>query len=151
MIRYEHGEIRTDRIDKIEPMTNLSPSFSNAIPAGPADEVEGYVEEYVSIPSVFTDGHSGKFYILKVTGDSMIDAGIDSGDLVIIREQVDAREGDIVAALINHNSSTLKRMRKDAKGRYLWAENNSWADKDRFYGRNFEVQGVAVKVVKDIV
>ena len=151
MIRYEHGEIRTDRIDKIEPMTNLSPSFSNAIPAGPADEVEGYVEEYVSIPSVFTDGQSGKFYILKVTGDSMTNAGIDSGDLVIIREQVDAREGDIVAALINHNSSTLKRMRKDEKGRYLWAENNSWADKDRFYGRNFEVQGVAVKVVKDIV
>ena len=97
MIRYEHGEIRTDRIDKIEPMKNLSPSFSNAIPAGPADEVEGFVEEYVSIPSVFTDGRGGKFYILKVTGDSMVSAGIDSGDMVIIREQADAREGDIVA------------------------------------------------------
>lgn len=151
MIRYDHGEIRTDRIDKIEPMTNLSPSFSNAIPAGPADEVEGYVEEYVSIPSVFTDGLGGKFYILKVTGDSMVSAGIDSGDLVIIREQKDAREGDIVAALLNHNSSTLKRLCEDEDGKYLWAENETWSDDKRFYGRNFEVQGVAIKVVKDIV
>ena len=102
MIRYEHGEIRTDRIDKIEPMTNLSPSFSNAIPA------------------------------------------------VIIREQADAREGDIVASLIDHNSSTLKRLCRDEQGLYLWAENDSWDDKSRFYGRKFEVQGVAVKVVKDI-
>lgn len=151
MIRYDHGEIRTDRIDKIEPMTNLSPSFSNAIPAGPADEVDGYVEEYVSIPSVFTDGLGGKFYILKVTGNSMVSAGIDSGDLVIIREQMDAREGDIVAALLNHNSSTLKRLCEDEDGKYLWAENETWSDDKRFYGRNFEVQGVAIKVVKDIV
>ena len=150
MIRYEHGEIHTDRLDKIEPMTNLSPSFSNAIPAGPADEVEGLVEEYVSIPSVFTDGRGGKFYILKVTGESMVGAGIDSGDLVIIREQTEAHEGDVVAALINHNSSTLKRMLRDDKGVYLWAENESWDDGARFYGRKFEVQGVAVKVVKDI-
>jgi SOS-response transcriptional repressor LexA len=70
--------------------------------------------------------------------------------MVIIREQADAREGDIVASLINHNSSTLKRLCRDEQGLYLWAENDSWDDKSRFYGREFEVQGVAVKVVKDI-
>ena len=150
MVRYEHGKVYTDKIDKISISPNLAPSFSGSIPAGPADQVEASVEEYVSIPSVFTNGLGGKYYILKVTGESMVSAGIESGDYVIIREQVDAREGDIVAALINHNSSTLKRMLKDRKGRYLWAENDSWADKDRFYGRKFEVQGVAVKVVKDI-
>ena len=151
MIRYERGVIHTDRLDKIEPMTKLSPSFSDAIPAGPAEEVEGLVEEYVSIPSVFTDGRGGKFFILRVSGDSMVGAGIDSGDLVIIREQVEAHEGDIVAALLNHNSSTLKRLCEDEKGLYLWAENDAWDNKARFYGRKFEVQGVAVKVVKDIV
>ena len=81
----------------------------------------------------------------------MISAGIDSGDLVIIRKQVDARPGDIVAALLNHNSSTLKRLCEDEDGKYLWAENNTWDDQKRFYGRNFEIQGVAVKVVKDIM
>ncbi len=150
MIRYVNGKIHTDRLDKIEPRMTLSPAFSNAIPAGPADEVEGYVDEYVAIPSVFTGGKAGKHYILRVSGESMIDAGIDSGDVVIIREQKDAHEGDVVVALINNCSSTLKRLRKDKEGFYLWAENNTWNDEDRFYGRQFEVQGVAVNVVKSI-
>ncbi|MBQ6322208.1 MAG: repressor LexA, partial [Lachnospiraceae bacterium] len=68
---------------------------------------------------------------------------------VIIRKQVDARPGDIVAALIE-NRSTLKRLREDDEGVYLWAENETWPDDKRFYGRRFEVQGIAVKVVKDI-
>ncbi len=150
VIRYTNGEIHTDRLDKIELRKNLSPAFSNAIPAGPADEVEGLVDEYVSIPSVFTGGRAGKYYILKVAGVSMMDAGIDSGDLVIIREQEDAHEGDVVAALINNCSSTLKRLKRDDEGYYLWAENNTWNDEDRFYGRQFTVQGVAVNVVKSI-
>ena len=151
MIRYEHGEIRTDIIDKMDRNLKYAPSFAGAIPAGPADEVEAYVEEYVPIPAAFTNGQSGDFFILTVSGDSMVSAGIDSGDLVIIRKQVDAHPGDIVAALLNHNSSTLKRLCEDEDGKYLWAENNTWDDQKRFYGRNFEVQGVAVKVVKDIM
>ena len=149
MISYEHGEIRTDIIDKMDRNLKYAPSFSGAIPAGPADEVEASVEEYVPIPTAFTNGLSGDYYILTVTGDSMISANIDSGDLVIIRKQVDARPGDIVAALIE-NRSTLKRLREDDEGVYLWAENETWPDDKRFYGRRFEVQGIAVKVVKDI-
>ena len=150
MIRYEHGKIRTDRIDKIEPMTNLSPSFSNAIPAGPADEVEGFVEEYVSIPSVFTDGHSGKFYILKVTGDSMVGAGIDSGDLVVIRRQLQASPGQIVAALVD-GGSTLKRLDYDGESEQivLLPEN-----RERNYppitGSSISIQGVAIRIIKSV-
>ena len=150
MVRYEHGKISTDIIDKMDRNLKFAPSFSGAIPAGPADEVEASVEEYVPIPTVFTNGMSGDYYILTVTGDSMVSAGIDSGDLVIIRKQVDARPGDIVAAILE-NRSTLKRLCEDDEGAYLWAENNTWDEKKRFYGRHFGVQGVAVKVVKDIV
>lgn len=150
MVRYERGKISTDIIDKMDRNLKFAPSFSGSIPAGPADEVEASVEEYVPIPTVFTNGLSGDYYILTVTGDSMISAGIDSGDLVIIRKQVDARPGDIVAALID-NRSTLKRLCEDDEGVYLWAENDTWDDDRRFYGRVFGVQGVAVKVVKDIV
>lgn len=150
MVRYERGRISTDIIDKMDRNLKFAPSFSGAIPAGPADEVEASVEEYVPIPTAFTNGLNGDYYILTVTGDSMISANIDSGDLVIIRKQVDARPGDIVAALIE-NRSTLKRLREDDEGVYLWAENETWSDDKRFYGRRFEVQGVAVKVVKDIV
>lgn len=150
LIRYEDGEIHTDRIDKIEPKTDLSPAYSNSIPAGTPDEIEAHVDEYVSIPTMFTNGRSGNFFILKVAGESMIDAGIDDGDLVIIREQIEAHDGDVVAALVNGTGSTLKRYLVDERGPYLWAENNGWSKKERFYGRKFSVQGVAIKVVKDI-
>ena len=151
MIRYIDGRIHTERIDKIAPITDLSPSYLDAIPAGTPDEIEAQVDEYVSIPSVFVDNQQGLFFILKVSGESMVDAGIDSGDIVIIRKDVDARPGEIVAALIHGSSSTLKRIKQDDQGHpYLWAENESWSDERRIFGRDFTVQGVAVKVVKDI-
>jgi repressor LexA len=151
MIRYIDGRIHTERIDKIAPITDLSPSYLDAIPAGTPDEIEAQVDEYVSIPSVFVDNQQGPFFILKVSGESMVDAGIDSGDIVIVRKGVDARPGEIVAALIHGSSSTLKRIKQDEDGDlYLWAENESWSDERRNLGRDFTVQGVAVKVVKDI-
>ncbi len=151
MIRYIDGRIHTERIDKIAPITDLSPSYLDAIPAGTPDEIEAQVDEYVSIPSVFVGNQQGPFFILKVSGDSMVDAGIESGDIVIVRKEIEARPGEIVAALIHGSSSTLKRIRRDEDGGlYLWAENESWSDERRIFGRDFTVQGVAVKVVKDI-
>ena len=151
IISYQNGRIRTERIDKIAPIQDMSPSYINAIPAGTPDEIEAQVDEYVSIPSVFVGNQRGRFFLLRVAGESMVDAGIENGDLVIIREELEASPGDIVAALVGGSSSTLKRYRKDEKGAYLWAENKSWTDEKRFYGRDFTVQGVAVKVVKDVV
>ena len=150
MLKYENGEIRTDLIDKIEPAGELSPAYYDAISAGTPDEVEGEVDEYVSIPAVFTDGIRGSYFILRVNGESMVDAGIDDGDIVILRKQHTARVGDIVAALVDGAGSTLKRILSDDEGLYLWAENESWEDEERLIGRNFSVQGKAVKVVKDI-
>ena len=150
MIRYERGKIHTDRIDKMGTSLAFAPAYSGAIPAGNPDEIDAQVEEYVPIPRTFVDGRNGDYYILRVSGSSMISAGIDSGDLVIVRAQTEAHDGDIVAALTNGSGSTLKRIQTDEEGAYLWAENDTWLDEDRFYGRDFVVQGVAVKVVKDI-
>ena len=150
IISYQNGRICTERIYKIAPIQDMSPSYINAIPAGTPDEIEAQVDEYVSIPSVFVGNQRGRFFLLRVAGESMVDAGIENGDLVIIREELEASPGDIVAALVGGSSSTLKRYRKDEKGAYLWAENKSWNDEKRFYGRDFTIQGVAVKVVKDV-
>jgi len=51
-------------------------------------------------------------YVLEVKGDSMIEAGIFNGDLVIIRESTTADNGDIVVALIDNGEATLKKLRK---------------------------------------
>ena len=63
--------------------------------------------EYVSLPvSLFG---KGEFYILKASGDSMEDAGIEDGDMVVIRKQPEAHVGDIVVALDETGSNTLKK------------------------------------------
>jgi repressor LexA len=54
----------------------------------------------------------GEHYALEVKGDSMIEAGINDGDIVVIREQGTAENGDIVVALVDGHEATLKRYRR---------------------------------------
>ena len=149
MIRYENGKVHTDKIDKISIKSEASASFPFSVPAGIPEELENLADEFIFIPEIFTGNHTGKFFVIKISGDSMVDAGIDPGDIVIMKQQVDYREDDIIMALIE-GSNTLKRVKMDEDGPYLWAENESWTDEKRFYGRNFTSQGVAIRVVKEV-
>ncbi len=65
------------------------------------------VEEVLPVPSDFT-GTDGDLFMLRVRGDSMIEAGILSGDFVIARQQAEARSGDIVVAGIPGEEATVK-------------------------------------------
>jgi len=68
----------------------------------------------------------GEHYALEVDGDSMIKAGINDGDIVIIREEKTARNGDIVVALIDDSEVTLKRFRKSGSKIILEPENDEY-------------------------
>ena len=86
----------------------LSPALVvGSIPCGEAQEEEEYVEEYVNLPASLFG--KGEFYILRASGDSMEDAGITEGDMVVIRRQETAEVGDIVVALDDEGRNTLKR------------------------------------------
>ena len=151
MIRYENGEIHTDFIDKMGEMAAFAGAIDASVPAGPADMTDdARIVEYVPLPAALLNGLKGKFFLLAVNGESMVDAGIDDNDTIIFRETTAAKSGDIVVAFIEGQGNTLKRYLVDAKGPYLWAENESWDKKKRFYGRRFQVVGVAFKVLKDI-
>ena len=65
----------------------------------------------ISVPGQMLRGE-GRHYALEVKGDSMIDAGINDGDVVVIRETSEASEGDIVVAQIEGYEATLKRFRR---------------------------------------
>lgn len=108
---------------------------------------EENIEAYLPIPRTFLG--NGKYFILKANGESMINAGIDDGDYVIVRQQENAEEGQIIVALID-NETTLKRfyLDKQKKKVRLHPENDNM--KDMFFS-NIQIQGVAVKVVKDLV
>ena len=105
---------------------------------------EENIEDYVSLPKqIIGNGH---FFILKAQGNSMIGAGINEGDYVVIRQQQTADNGDIVVALID-NEATLKRLYKDCKEMQyrLHPENPESQD---IYTDNCLIQGVVVSVIK---
>ena len=105
------------------------------------------IEDYVRLPvSLFG---SGDFYLLRANGDSMIGAGIDSGDLVLIRQQSTAEPGQIVVALMDNEEATLKRFYPDYENGIirLHPENPLLED---IYADTCIIQGVAVRVLKDL-
>ena len=84
--------------------------------------------------------------LLRANGNSMIEAGIEPGDLVVVRKQATAEEGDIVVALVE-NETTLKRYYKDHQRRCvrLHPENSRMKD---IYVQECSIQGVAQHVIK---
>ena len=137
--------IETPYISKTE-KNMVSVAKLGRIPCGPLDEKEEYIEGYVKLPESFVG--KGKFFILTASGDSMIEAGIDDGDMIIIKQQETARKGDIVVALAG-GQSTLKRYMPDPsiKKIRLHPKNSSMQD---IIVDNCQVQGVAIKVIKSL-
>ena len=88
--------------------------------------------------------------MLRADGDSMVDAGIDSGDLVVIRRQLDASPGQIVAALVD-GGSTLKRLDYDSEAeRFVLLPENKERGYPPIMGSNISIQGVAIRIIKNI-
>ncbi|MEM5517485.1 transcriptional repressor LexA [Henriciella sp. AS95] len=86
-------------------------------------------------------------FALEVKGDSMIDAGIHDGDLVILKRTDDAHSGDIVVALIDEEEATLKRLRK--KGASIALEAANTAYETRIFGPDrVRIQGKLVALVR---
>ena len=107
---------------------------------------EENIEEYVRLPVALFG--QGNFFILRAYGDSMVEAGIDDGDLVLIRQQNYADEGQIVVALIE-DDATLKRFYPEPENGIirLHPENHTMED---IIVETCIIQGVAVKVLKDL-
>ncbi|MCD7716068.1 MAG: transcriptional repressor LexA [Lachnospiraceae bacterium] len=117
-----------------------------AVSCGLPKFAEENIEEYIRLPVALFG--RGNFFILRANGDSMIGVGINDGDLVLIRQQDSACEGQIVVALMD-DEATLKRYYPEPEmGRVrLHPENDRLKD---IYTDSCTIQGVAVKVIKDL-
>ncbi len=126
MIEYDGQEIRTNVTRKYSGEQTQTP-IVGSIPCGSPQYEEENIEEYVSLPTAIFG--KGDFFILRASGQSMIDAGIDDGDLVVVKKQVEANEGDIVVALVD-NQNTLKRYFRDDENKkiILHPENKKMKD-----------------------
>ena len=101
--------------------------------------------EYMNLPMTMVGNDD--VYILYASGDSMINAGIDDGDMVLVRRQETAHDGDIVVAYVEGEGNTLKRLRHKGNKVILHPENPKLADIPVDF---LKVQGVAVWVFKKI-
>lgn len=94
------------------------------VPAGGPVLTEEYVEDWLNVGDAVVPKQKDS-YLLRVSGNSMIDAGIYEGDILVVCGSLNAKEGDIVVALVD-NQNTVKRYMRDANGVYLKAENASY-------------------------
>jgi repressor LexA len=116
------------------------------IPAGMATLTEQTIEGHVSLDARSVNASkNARTFALRVRGDSMIDAHILDGDIVILEDRKDVRNGDIVAALID-GETTLKRYVMEHGRPYLKAENPLYPDLTP--ARELRVQGVMVSLVR---
>ena len=116
------------------------------IAAGVPIEAISHVTHHIAVPGSLLSGH-GSHYALEVKGDSMIEAGINDGDIVVIREQQTAENGDIVVALVEDAEATLKRFRRRGSMIALEAANPAYETRV-FPDHMIKVQGKLVGLIR---
>lgn len=116
-----------------------------AIAAGTPIEAMRNSSEFVEIPTSLLG--PGEHYALEVEGDSMVDAGILDGDVVVLRYSEQAENGSIVVALVNNEEVTLKRLRRKGVSVALEPANKEYETRV-FDADKVRIQGVLVGLVR---
>jgi repressor LexA len=146
---------------RLKPAALLRSGGSDLLAVSPADErrfpvigeiaaggpIEAYQDasETISIPDMINT--SAGTYVLRVRGDSMVDAHIMDGDLVVIREQQTAQDGDIVVAQVEENAVTLKRFFRERTRVRLQPANDRYEPQ---YYDAVRIQGKLVGVIRRV-
>ena len=148
MLEYSgHRNIITRR-KQLSASASVKVPILGAVSCGLPKLAEENIEEYVQLPVALFG--QGPFFLLRASGESMIEVGIRDGDLVLVRQQDYAQAGQIVVALIGNDEATLKRYYPEPEHNRicLHPENSAMED---IYVSCCAIQGVAVKVLKDLL
>lgn len=117
------------------------------IVCGSPEEQEKHVSGYLAIPEEWIEGEC---FLLRAYGDSMVDAGIEKGDLILVKKTNAAEDGKVIIAL-TEEGNTLKRLFWEDGRPRLHAENKEYSSKRRdIFPKELTIQGVVLKVIKDI-
>ena len=124
---------------------NFIPLIGKIAAGLPIEAIEEFSED---IPAPPGTKNPDDFFALRVEGDSMIDAGINDGDTVIIKKTNIAENGKIVVALIDNHEATLKRYRKKANAIALESANPAY--ETRIFGPDrIKIQGVLTSLYRN--
>lgn len=123
-----------------EPQENQIPVVGN-VAAGSPILAEECIEDYLTFD---TQGKAGEFFALKVRGESMLNAGILPGDLVVVHRQPEANSGEIVVALFE-DEATVKTLRRRDGETWLMPANDAY---EPINGTYAQIVGKVVAVVR---
>jgi repressor LexA len=143
-ITYEKGGI-IDIVHKSDIMTSertVDVPILAEVPCGPLEEAIEDARGSVKVSTTVAKPGS-KYFILRAKGDSMNLAGIDSGDLMLIRQQSTAENNDIVLALVD-GAATVKRFRRDKDFVVLTPESDNPNNKPMIFSGDFVIQGKVI-------
>ena len=119
------------------------------IAAGGPLLAEQNVEDYLAVPEPLSRG--GEEFLLRVKGDSMVNAGILDGDFVVVRRQQDARDGEIIVALAGEdesvNEATVKRLFRENGRVRLQPENDAF---EPIYAEHVQLLGKVTGVFRQL-
>lgn len=151
--RFRGIDVLSNPFDEspVIPGTRLMRIVPSAVPAGPLKPLPELVEGSALIDQrFFKSKKDEELFLIRVVGDSMTGAGINTGDWVLIRPQATANPGDLVIAVVD-NEYTLKRFRTERGEVILEPANPAHkpirVSKDRL--KDFRILGRVVKALKD--
>ena len=128
-----------------DPVKNEIPVLGKIAAGTPIEAIQNEVSR-VTLPVDFNN--KGNFFGLKIHGDSMIEAGINDGDTVIVKKTDSADNGQIVVALIDDHEAMLKRIRRKGKTVALESANRNFETKI-FNVDRVKVQGVLISLYRN--
>ena len=141
------GGVRTALFNWLFSKNNINeiPILGKIAAGTPIEAIRNEVSKVV-LPHALSK--NGEHFGLKISGDSMIDAGINDGDTVIVKKTNTANNGQIVVALIDDHEAMLKRIRK--KGKVVALESANKRYETKIFGPDrVKVQGVLVSLYRN--
>lgn len=124
------------------------PLYLSPVKAGFPSPADDYLDKKLDLNEHLIQHPSATFFV-KVKGDSMVRAGIHSGDILIVDRSLEPKDKKIVVAILN-NEFTVKRVRKKAGKLFLVAENDGFPEIEVKEEMDFEIWGVVVHVIHSV-
>ena len=142
--RPKHAQLNMAPSTVLDSRTVSVPVMGRIAAGVPISAIQNHSHDIACPPDLLTNG---EHFALEVKGDSMIEAGIHDGDIVIIRRCDSAENGDIVVALVEQEEATLKRLRKRGAAIALEAANPNY--ETRIFGPDqVDIQGRLVGLMR---
>lgn len=134
-------------IRQFDPITKIEiPLATERVQAGFPSPAQDYIDKKLDL-NEFLINNANATFIVRANSLSMLNAGIDINDALIVDRSIEAQHRDIVIACVD-NEFTVKRLIIDAKGCWLKAENEGYPDIHPLEGQQFEIWGVVTNVIK---